>query len=575
MKIKSILILLLPLLLLLSPACRTRQPDKSVGRTPTAEETLYITSLYIDASREKILGNYDKALSLYAQCIQRNPRHDAAMFEMARILNGQRKYDDALVLIRHAVKINSGNKWYQFLYAELLLNKREYDEAAKLYKQLTEKYPSELQLYYDWATVYLYAGKYTDAIKVYDQIEKISGISEELSIQKEKLYLQLGKVNKAIAEINKLIAEFPTETKYLGILAELYMAEGQPLKALDVYECIKKINPADPYVNLSLAEYYRSQGNMEKYREEIFSAFRNPALGIDPKIKILLGYYTITEKDTSALAEAFALASILAQTHHDDPKAHSIHGDFLYRSERYDEARKAFRTVNSLDSTKFIVWQQLLEIEMILGDYHAMLDESARALELFPEQAELYFFNGYALYRKRKYEDSYRILSNGLSFTADKQLQLRIYTVMGDAAWAAGKHDLSQEAFSKALKINPSDLYVLNNYSYYLSLKKTDLDNAVSMADKLNKLSPGNPSYEDTYAWVLYARGDYQAALGWIEKAYTSGGKSNPVILEHFGDILYRLDRIPEAVDKWKEALAAGGNKEALNKKISEKKTND
>jgi Flp pilus assembly protein TadD len=78
-----------------------------------------------------------------------------------------------------------------------------------------------------------------------------------------------------------------------------------------------------------------------------------------------------------------------------------------------------------------------------------------------------------------------------------------------------------------------------------------------------------NPSYLDTYGWVLFQSGKYAEALEQIKKA----GKldpTNPEILEHAGDALFKLGRTEEARTEWKKALERKGDQDRLNKKISE-----
>ena len=88
------------------------------------------------------------------------------------------------------------------------------------------------------------------------------------------------------------------------------------------------------------------------------------------------------------------------------------------------------------------------------------------------------------------------------------------------------------------------------------------------MARYANELVPNEPSYLDTYAWVLFQRGKYNEALVRIEKAVAMDQKS-PELYEHYGDILYKLGRSSEALAQWNKAKALGSTEEKLNQKIS------
>ncbi len=119
---------------------------------------------------------------------------------------------------------------------------------------------------------------------------------------------------------------------------------------------------------------------------------------------------------------------------------------------------------------------------------------------------------------------------------------------------------------------NPENAGVLNNYAYYLSLENQQLDKAERMALKANELSPSNPTYLDTYAWVLYKKGSYNDALIQMEKALKLENNPSGTELEHYGDILYMLNKKTEALEYWKKAQQAGDASDLLPQKIKEGK---
>lgn len=92
------------------------------------------------------------------------------------------------------------------------------------------------------------------------------------------------------------------------------------------------------------------------------------------------------------------------------------------------------------------------------------------------------------------------------------------------------------------------------------------------LAEKSAKALSKNASILDTYALVLFKLGKYDLALSWIEKALQNNEASNPVYLEHYGDILFLKGEKDKAIMQWQKAKQAGNVSEKLNKKINEKK---
>ncbi len=404
-------------------------------------------------------------------------------------------------------------------------------------------------------------------------MEKKIGITEELSMKKQSIYLQEKKVNKAVEELEKLIDLYPDETRYYAVLAELCLNNGLNEKAEWAYQKIIELDPENPYVHISLADYYKKNGNEEQAFEELKKGFSNPALDIDTKIQILIQYYTINEIYEKYKEQAFTLADILVQAHPDDPKSYSMQGDFLYQAEKYPEALIAFNNVIKLDSSKYLVWEQLLFTLSSLDSNNALLRESRKTIELFPEQPLPYLFAGGALYMNKEWNDCIKVLEKGLYFIVNNpMMEAQFFAYLGDAYNQTGNNIKSDDSYNKVLALTPDNDYVLNNYAYYLSIRGENLEKAAKMAKRATELKPNSSSNQDTYGWVLYKLGYYEEAKTWIEKAMENGAENSPVILEHYGDVLWKLGDTEEAVHWWIKAKEAGKGSDFLDQKVEEKK---
>ena len=77
----------------------------------------------------------------------------------------------------------------------------------------------------------------------------------------------------------------------------------------------------------------------------------------------------------------------------------------------------------------------------------------------------------------RNYNKAIDAFNDGLEFVYDnKKMMLEFYSNLGDAYQYTGQYEKSDKAYEDALKIDPDNAYVLNNYSYYLSLRKEKLE---------------------------------------------------------------------------------------------------
>jgi len=263
----------------------------------------------------------------------------------------------------------------------------------------------------------------------------------------------------------------------------------------------------------------------------------------------------------------------MINSHPNDLKAIVVYADILYTDNKFQEAKEQYLLVLEKDKTKSQVWSQVLFILAEQSDFETMLSVSDEALEYFPTDPLFYYFNGVSNKWLKNYSEAISSLETGIEFVIDNQnLLLEFYSSIADAYHATKQHKLSDEYYEKVLEIDPTNVLVLNNYAYYLSVRKESLEKAKKMSFKCNELEQNNGTYQDTYAWILYELKDYENAKQWMLKSLKNGSDISTVVVEHYGDILYKLGDIEEAIIQWKKAKNLGGVSKNLNKKINEGK---
>ncbi len=555
-----------------APGDKGKDKNKSKRKELTEKERNDVTYLFFNANKERILGNYELAANLFTRCLSLDPENAAVMYELAGLYEAQGEDETALSLIKKAVDIEENNTWYKLLLAHLYQKMSDYATAASVYETIIKNNPDKVDYYFDWAFALIYDNKLDQAIEVYDKLEQKVGVNQEISIQKQRIYSELGKQDKAIEELQKLIAVFPKDPQFHGVLAELYLEAGEQEKALAEYQKIIEMEPNNGLVHLSLAQYYKSTGNQEESYKEVVKAFESQEVDIDTKVKVLLDYYTLTESNKEYIDEAYTLAKLLVQEHPSEAKSYSVYGDFLSRDNKLKEARQQYREAVKYDNGRFVIWNEILNLDLQLNDYDAMLEESQASIGLFPTQPAFYLYKGIAQIRKKNYKEAIEALNSGKELVVDNKLLLtQFYSDLGDAYYKDNQYQKSDEAYDKVLSLDANNIGVLNNYSYYLSLRKEKLEQAKEMAKRANELQPGQPSFQDTYGWVLYVNGDYDEAKIWLQKALNNGGNGNGVILEHYGDVLFQLGEKDQAFDYWKKAKEAGNASELIDRKIADR----
>lgn len=555
-------------------ACRAQKNATESTSTATElseKEKVQFGNIYMDGAKAKILGNNEASKTYFKKALSINPNSAAAHYELGLVYNQLDELDDAFDQFQLANQLGSDNYWYKLTYASFLNSRGQGDKAVKEFQELIKIRPTDVDLKYKISKLYLEQKNYKESIKYLNEIESQMGVSEDLSFLKQHIYLKDNKLESAADEIKKLIDLYPDNIKYYGILADIYVSNDKKAKALEVYKQMEEIDPNNYLVQFSMAEYYRSEGNNEQYFDAIQKAFANPDMGIDDKIKYILTFYQVNSNNQAKKAEGIALCKTIVKTHPDDAKSHALLGDFLYFDNQASAAKKEYIKTIEIDSSRFPVWNQLLVIMSETQDKEGLINYGKRAVNLFPNQPSVYLLYSLGLIDNKNYKEAIENLKMANDLVVENDvLKGQILSTIGDAYHQLEDNTNSDIYYEKALSIDSNDVYVLNNYSYYLSVRGDKLEKAERMSKRSNKLAENQSSFQDTYAWILFRLERYKEANEWIDKAIKNDNEKSGLLLEHKGDILFKLDKKKEAINFWKKASDKPDVTEELKQKIKE-----
>ncbi len=156
------------------------------------------------------------------------------------------------------------------------------------------------------------------------------------------------------------------------------------------------------------------------------------------------------------------------------------------------------------------------------------------------------------------------------------QMLADMLTALGDVYNEDRQFLLSDSCYQAALELDPANATALNNYSYYLSERGEKLDEAKAMSARSLTLRPEEPTFLDTYGWILYKQGQYKEAKEYIQRAIEGSKEgSDATLWDHMGDIELKLGNVDEAVQHWKQAVQKGAPAQQIQLKIKQQKEND
>jgi len=533
-------------------------------------------TLFAEGMKYMMTDEPTKALVQFEKLLKQKPNNAAVRYATAQAFVKTGKVAEAIPHAMQAYELDKSNKFYALLLAELFVKQKRYGEAEKLYESLLKQNADNMEYGVELAAIYLFDDKPEKALDTYNRVERALGLNEEITRQKQRIYLKQNKVDKAVEEAERLVANEPGDPDYLVEGAELLMANDRDDQAVGWLERALKLSAELPQAHVLLAEIYRKKGDMTRARKELDFVFANPNLEAGLKARILSSYVSLSDNSAGSQQDALKLAQELAKTHPKDARSQIMLADLLAQQGKKAEARDLYLKAAQLDGSTYEVWGALLQLDGELNQVDSVLVHSQKAIEVFPNQGLLWYSNGSANLFKRKYqeavealEESRKLLANAPSAELESML-MAVNAQLGDAYNGLGDHAKSDDAYELVLKDDPRNDHVLNNYSYFLSLRKEKLPRALEMSAQLVERNPNSATYLDTHAWVLYIMKDYTKARTYLEKALNADPNGvSGTILEHYGDVLFQLGEKDKAVEQWKKAKQKGENSQQLEKKIT------
>ncbi|MCH6199342.1 tetratricopeptide repeat protein [Aquiflexum sp. LQ15W] len=533
--------------------------------------------LFIDGQRFLIQEDFDRAYFYFQKAKELSPEQPAINFKIAEILLRANQVDKALEFGMRAVELDPDNKYYNLVMAEVYSKKGEPKKAAAILEKLMANSGENQNYILDLASLYLAAGDFEKALEALTAAEEYYGMASQITTQKQRIYLRKNDLSSAIAEGEKLIDSQPGNSQFVISLVEILFNNGKTDQAIQHVEKSLTAYPNQPDLQMAVYALYKDKGEIDKAEESIKAAFANPDLEAQVKAQAFAG---ILQETKSARRDALLehLTGSMLTNHSNDADILTVLGDKkLFEGDR-EGALELYKKSIRINPSNAQVLQGVITTMFESGkDFGEIEQLTSTAVEEFPERAEFWFFDGTAKLALKKGPEAESSLNKALEVNKGKnpQLDLLVNGQLGDAYHLTGATEKAFEAYEAVLKVRPDDEHVLNNYAYYLSLAKKDLEKAKTMSSQLVKRFPKNATYLDTHAWVLFQLKDYEGAKKYMELALEYEESPSGVMLEHYGDILFHLGNSNEAIAYWKKAEGGEDTSEFLLKKIKDKKYYD
>jgi tetratricopeptide (TPR) repeat protein len=475
---------------------------------------------------------------------------------LARIYLVAERYESAIPLLIDLIRRDPGRTDLARLLADAYGSSGRVDEAIRWLEELVSGNP---QLYSTLGDYYARTQRWSDAAGAYEQALRGSPKGFDVRVRYATMLLNVGGAaneTRARDVLREAVAIRVTESA-LYLLSQAERASGDFTAAEATARKLIAQNAANPRGYSALAEALIARRRYTEIIEALVPAAAKFRSSPEPAVSLglLLPRLGFAYQQVGRHNEAIAIFEELRAL---SPKDTSITGDLIeahLSAKHYQTAVDVARSarVERPDD----VWLATLEARAL--HLSGKADEGIAVLaELVARrgndpQAHMALANVYS--DTSRGTDAVRVLREAQSkFPSEMAIVFQL-----GAVYERHKQFTDAEtAFRQVIDRDPKHAPALNYLGYMLAERGERLSESVELIKRALEIEPENGAYLDSLGWAYFKDGRLDLAEVNLKLA-AEQLTTNSVIQDHYGDLLFKLERYQEAVDAWKQALAGDG----------------
>jgi tetratricopeptide (TPR) repeat protein len=504
--------------------------------------------LIIKASELYQMKNYAKSEKALIKIIKKYPAKSASYYLLSKI---NEEKNNHLLYMKYAEKAyirDTSNKEY----LNNLINAYHINNNNVLLKKyLLKAIPNRKEIDYK---ILLALTDFTgfdedETINQLNNLEIQNPDNEQVKIIKYQIFSYLQKHDSAKNEILKLISANPDEIQYrvsfINTLKALKDTDGY----LQQIEIIDSLDKSLDNTWIITADYLVSKNNPDQINKYFKSIINNDKVDTLRKFQII---GAISSKINSSKIYDDEIMNWINKSNYSKKYLKYL---ILYNYfNAIDKSENAFNYLVKyaiVVKTDYSAWTNILQYYYNKLNYEKCLSYCDTA-ELFHNDFLANYYRILVYYQLKEYKKLNKIVkSTNIDKYASDDFNVFLFNLLALSYYESNNLKKSFKYYEKIIRIDTADMIALNNYAYFLSLEKKNLNKAEMMSRKTVEKEPNNSTYLDTYAWILFKMKSYDDALYYVEEAVKYNGITNGEIMDHYGDILRKKERLNQAIAAW------------------------
>ena len=531
---------------------------------------------YFEAVNQQNQEHYDAAFDLYTHCLDINPYAAEVYYALSGYYAELGNDSMSMVTVSKAADLDEENDTYLERLAINYINTGKFDKATDCYERLVARNKNRSDAFGILLQLYNQQKDYDKMIWTLNRMEQSEGASEQITLSKMRVYAMTGNKEKELEELQQLAGKHPNDMNYRVMMGNWLLQNDRTDEALEEYEYVLGIEPENQAAQMSMLDYYHAVGSDSLANALQEQLLVNPKTPLQTKISLMRQVVQENEQNGGDSTEVISVFRRILQEPQADSDMLELYAAYMNLKEMPQDSinqvwRQALQITPDNAGVRLQLAQALWSAQQF-DDVAALCEEGT---EYNPDEIGFYYFLGLSYLQKDDDDATLGAMQRGVSQIDEESnpdIASDFYAIMGDILHKKGRDQEAFAAYDSCLLHKPDNYGCLNNYAYYLSLNRTDLQKAEQMSYRTIKAEPTNATFLDTYAWILFQQERYAEAAIYMEQTLQNDSTPSADVLEHAGDIFAKNEQMDRAVDFWQQAVDAGAESKVLIRKIKLRK---
>ncbi len=490
------------------------------------------SQLFLQAVEEFVVGNMKQAFDMFKDCIALDSTASEAYYYLGKCYLAEHEDSLATAMMLRAAELQPENTLYKEELIPDLLDKQDLQRAAEIAEEIVSDDPERSDILQLLMQIYAHLKDNEKGLSALERLETLEGQDESFTTAKVQIYSQMGEEEKALEALSSLVENNPLDLNYRVMRGNWLLGLGKKEEALKDLKYVLDEEPENENAVMSMMDYFRSEGNdslANNYRDKLLTSQKTQQ---DTKILLLKQAIRAAEQESTDSTRILQLFDKILSAEQPNTNMLELKAAYMQLKKMPEkEVKTVFEQILEKNPGNGWARHQLIMMAWSNEQIEEMIRLAQPAIEYNPEDCSFGYFLGTAYFLTGKTELCVSAIERALSVADeknDKGIMVEMYSLLGDAFFRLGEKSRGYAAYEKCLALDPEKTSCLNNYAYFLSLDKRDLDKAAAMSLKTIKAEPDNATYLDTYAWILYQQKRYEEAKIYIDLAlkYDDSGDS-------------------------------------------------